>query len=108
MASLSRPLAWALLALASSSWALQVTPGSACADVCLDQKNGNPSEPNASTTGLSDIVCNDDDYSTTSVGVKFKSCLSCLQTSTSVNGSESDTAWFLCELSRLAAVCVPY
>jgi len=89
-----------LLLLASLARALQVAPGSQCAPVCLDQTGGNGLDPNASTTGVSNIICNDADYSTSAVGVKFKSCMECLQSSTAVSGTETDLGWFLCECLR--------
>lgn len=77
--------------------ALEVTPGSSCASTCLDSTTGDAFDPAASTTNTSDIVCYDVDYYSTTAGVKFKDCLECLQTSTDVNGSESDVSWFICK-----------
>ncbi|KUI71047.1 hypothetical protein VM1G_07208 [Cytospora mali] len=86
--------------------ALQVTPGSSCASVCLDSEAGNALDPAASTTNTSDIVCYDVDYYSTTVGVKFKNCLECLQNSTDASGSESDVSWFLYNLRYASAVCL--
>jgi len=106
MTPLSTSSRFALLFWISVAWGLQVTPGSPCASVCLDEKKGNALDAAASTTGLSDIVCDDADYSSSSVGVKFKSCMECLQTSTAVNGSESDQAWYIYNLRYAVDVCV--
>lgn len=75
----------------SRTLALQVTPGSACASVCLDSAQGD------TPLGTSDIVCDDSDYFSSEAGVKFKKCEECLQTSKAVNKSESDSSRFLCE-----------
>lgn len=77
----------------SRALALQVTPGSACASVCLDSAQGD------TQLDPSDIVCDDSDYFSSKAGVKFKKCEECLQTSKTVNGSESDSSRFLCEPS---------
>lgn len=87
----------AAFSLVSSSSALQVTPGSSCSSVCLDSETGNALDPAASTTDVSDIACYDVDYYSTTVGVKFKNCLECLQTSKNASESESDVSWFLCK-----------
>ncbi|ROW06009.1 hypothetical protein VMCG_04657 [Cytospora schulzeri] len=92
--------------LISSSTALQVTPGSSCASVCLDSEAGNALDPAASTTNTSDIACYDVDYYSTPVGVKFKNCLECLQTSNNVSETESDVSWFIYNLRYASAVCL--
>jgi len=96
MASLIRSLAALALFLSSAS-ALQVAPGSSCASVCLDRSSGDASDPKASSIKASDVVCNDVDYWSSSIGVKFRTCVECLQNSTKADSSESDTAWYLCE-----------
>lgn len=93
---------YTLLALFSASQlssALQVTPNSPCSSVCRDSPDLDISDPNSSTTKNSDITCKDADYSGP-VGTKFKSCMTCLQTSTFSQGSESDTMWFLCTFPK--------
>lgn len=85
---------WASYQLVS---ALQVTPNSPCAQVCMDSPGLDVSDPNSSTTTTSDIPCLDAEYSSPK-GTKFRDCMSCLQTSTFSQGSESDIKWFLCEL----------
>ncbi|KAI8958643.1 hypothetical protein F5Y11DRAFT_32022 [Daldinia sp. FL1419] len=85
---------------------LQVTPGSPCASVCLDHQDGDTGNPAASSTNSSDIACLDSDYGSSSTGIKFKNCLSCLKDSKAVSGSESDVSWFLYNLRYAVDVCV--
>jgi hypothetical protein len=80
----------------SSVWSLQVTPNSPCSTLCMDDPTTDVSDPNSSNTYASDIVCNDADYDGTTVGRKFKQCLTCLQNSTASSGSENDQGWFFC------------
>lgn len=84
---------------------LQVSPGSACATLCLDNPESDPLDPASSTTTASDITCNDDEYDSTGKGIKFKNCLECLQESNEVNGTENDVSWFLCQytVSKISA-----
>ncbi|KAI2779441.1 hypothetical protein F4815DRAFT_181592 [Daldinia loculata] len=85
---------------------LQVTPGSPCAAVCLDHQDGNTQNPAASSTNSSDITCLDSDYGSSSTGIKFENCLSCLKDSKAVSGFESDVSWFLYNLRYAVDVCV--
>ncbi|KAK4228264.1 hypothetical protein QBC38DRAFT_162764 [Podospora fimiseda] len=85
--------------------ALQVTPNSPCAAQCQDSSTVDVSDPNSSTTKNSDIVCQDAKYSGPA-GTKFKTCMSCLQTSGFSQGSESDIMWFLYNARYAAAYCV--
>lgn len=96
-----KPVLYTLLTLFSTSQlssALQVTPNSPCSSVCRDSSDLDASDPNSSHTRNSDITCQDAAYSS-AAGSKFKSCMTCLQTSTFSQGSESDTMWFLCTSS---------
>ncbi|KAK2594918.1 hypothetical protein QQS21_007366 [Conoideocrella luteorostrata] len=88
--------------------ALQVTPNSPCSAVCIDASDLDVSDPNSSTTRGRDIVCDDGqfDASPASRGGRFRSCLSCLQTSTYTQGKESDQAWFLYNLRYAFDYCV--
>ena len=86
-----------LLFLLSSVSALQVTPGSKCASVCLDQQDGNSLDPAASSNSPDDMVCKDVEFYSDANGLKFKSCVECLQNSEQVNGTENDISWFLCK-----------
>ncbi|KAL1836623.1 hypothetical protein VTJ49DRAFT_4871 [Mycothermus thermophilus] len=98
-------LLFALWTTCHVSSALQVTPNSPCASVCMDSPDLDASDPNSSTTKNSDIPCVDSDYSSP-MGTKFKNCMTCLQTSTFSQGSESDIKWFLYNLRYAASYCV--
>lgn len=87
------------LVLSYNVIAIQVTPNSPCSSVCLDSTTLDKSDPNSSNTESSDIVCEDVALNTTSTGSKWKQCMTCLQTSTFEQGSESDQYWFICEFS---------
>lgn len=95
----SLPLSLVFFLLLSSTTAIQVTPGSPCASVCLDSPDGDSLREAASTTNSSNIVCDDVDYFSSTNGQKFKDCITCLQTSNSSSGEENDVSWFLCKLS---------
>lgn len=95
----SLPLNLVIFFLLSTTTAIQVTPGSSCASVCLDSPDGDSMREVASTTNSSDIVCDDVDYFSSTNGQKFKDCITCLQTSNSSSGEENDVSWFLCKLS---------
>ncbi len=95
MAKLALFTLFALLSTPQLSSALQVTPNSPCSSVCRDSLDLDASDPNSSNTRNSDITCPDAGYSSPA-GTKFKTCMTCLQTSTFSQGSESDTMWFLC------------
>ncbi|KAI1438236.1 hypothetical protein GGR50DRAFT_483452 [Xylaria sp. CBS 124048] len=86
--------------------ALQVTPGSRCAVLCLDNPELDPNDPKSSTINTDDIVCSDDDYNTSPPGIKFQNCLDCLQTSNATSNTESDTSWFLYNLRYSIDVCL--
>ncbi len=104
------PVALALalaLCLAPLALALQVAPGSSCASACLDKTTGNPDDPNASTIKPDDIVCNDVGYWSLAPGVKFRTCMDCLQNSTTTAANESDLAWYLCKEPASLCPLVP-
>ncbi|KJR83786.1 uncharacterized protein SPSK_04157 [Sporothrix schenckii 1099-18] len=88
-----------------TSSALRVTPGSACASYCLDNGDNNGQSANSTTTP-SDIVCNDTDYWSTTVGTRYRNCLTCLQNSTAVNGLQSDVEWYLYNVRYAVDVCL--
>src|SRR5437667_2027084 len=85
-----------LLALLRLASALQFTPNSPCASVCIDSQGLDKSDPGSSSTKGSDIVCTDAEFNTTSAGRKFRECQECLQTSRFSQGQENDQMWFLC------------
>lgn len=91
--------------VATPAWALQVTPNSACASLCMDNAAADPSDPGASNTYGSDIVCNDYDYGS-AVGLKYQSCMNCLQNSSAETNTESDQAWFLYNLRFALNTCL--
>lgn len=66
--------------------ALIVTAGSPCAATC-NSKNG---------TYWPDLVCSDNDFSSTTKGQLLKQCLQCESQSLYVNGTRSDQYWFVC------------
>ncbi|KAK3898153.1 hypothetical protein C8A05DRAFT_47447 [Staphylotrichum tortipilum] len=87
------------------SSALQVTANSPCSAVCRDSLDLDASDPNSSNTRNSDITCLDAAYSS-AAGNKFKNCMTCLQTSTFSQGSESDTMWFLYNMRYAVSYCI--
>lgn len=94
------------LVLSYNVIALQVTPNSPCSSVCLDSSTLDRSDPNSSNTESSDIVCDDVALNSTSTGSKWKQCMTCLQTSTFEQGSESDQYWFIYNLRFSFDQCV--
>ncbi|KAI1087551.1 hypothetical protein F5B19DRAFT_64134 [Rostrohypoxylon terebratum] len=82
--------------------ALQVSSGSSCASVCLDD----PANQNVPSTNSSDIVCNDQDYSTTTAGIRFKNCVECLQESHATSDEGNDISWYLYNLRYSVDVCI--
>ncbi|KAK0392347.1 hypothetical protein NLU13_1842 [Sarocladium strictum] len=103
-----------ILTTSHGTRALQVTPGSPCAEFCVDDKALDPSDPtssnnnnnNTNTTTSKDIVCNDFDFSSGKTGKTFQRCMTCLQGSDFARGSESDLDWFLYNLRYSFDYCV--
>ncbi|POR37062.1 Uncharacterized protein TPAR_02740 [Tolypocladium paradoxum] len=95
-----------LFAISRAVLALEVTPASHCATVCLDSPGGNPFKASDSTTKSTDISCQDLDYSTTDTGIKFRKCLECLQTSKKVDREESDLKWYIYNLRYTITTCL--
>jgi hypothetical protein len=81
-------LSTSLLSAISTVSALNVTAGSDCEALC---REGSASAPTTS----SDIVCEDNDFLSSSNGIGFRSCVECLQESSATSGSDSDVTWFL-------------
>ncbi|KAK8029983.1 hypothetical protein PG993_011274 [Apiospora rasikravindrae] len=106
----ARPVwSWLCLLLLSQCrvlLALEVTPGSTCAALCLNNPESDPLNPASSSTSPSDITCSDEGYSETSVGIKFKNCLDCLRDSRDTKNGESDLSWFLYNLRYSVNVCL--
>lgn len=88
--------ALAVLAAARVVASLQVAPGSPCANVCIDSASSDVDDPDASNTDSSDIVCDNEAYTSTPGGKKFQRCLTCLQTSGHEQTGETDQQWFIC------------
>ena len=100
------PLALAALLLISrTASALQVTPNSPCASICQDEPQFDISAPKSSNTKNSDIFCKDAFHAGPTES-KWKSCMTCLQSSTFSQGSESDMMWFLCKPSERARLFI--
>lgn len=83
--------------LLSPTTALQVSPNSACSSLCMDSLTSDASDPNASNTYGSDVVCKDSDYAISSIGYKFETCLNCLQGSSASSSKENDQQWYFCK-----------
>lgn len=81
--------------------ALQVSPGSPCAAICLDQGSKNVTDPIASNTFSTDVVCQDNDYTNLEEGRKFKACNKCLQESSASTSAENDQSWFICKVQSV-------
>ncbi|KAK0635495.1 hypothetical protein B0T17DRAFT_45485 [Bombardia bombarda] len=94
-----------LLVIPRLASALQVTPNSPCASVCQDSSSLDISDPNSSNTRNSDITCQDSAFGSPE-GTKWKTCMTCLQTSTFTQGRQSDQMWFLYNLRYNIAYCI--
>ncbi|KAI1813533.1 hypothetical protein GGS20DRAFT_473649 [Poronia punctata] len=86
--------------------ALQVTPGSSCAALCLDNPESDPLDPDSSNTKAHEITCTNDSYEKSSTGIKFKNCLDCLQNSNATSHDENDASWFLYNIRYSVDVCL--
>ncbi|KAI1340929.1 hypothetical protein F5Y15DRAFT_36511 [Xylariaceae sp. FL0016] len=96
----------AAISLRHHALALQVTPGSTCAAVCLDDSGSKPNDPNASNTAPSDVVCTDDEYNTSTTGIKYQNCLDCLRKSNATSQNETDASWFIYNVRYTVDVCM--
>ncbi|KAI1075625.1 hypothetical protein F5B20DRAFT_374879 [Whalleya microplaca] len=85
---------------------LQVTPDSPCASFCIDSHGLDVSDSNSSSTRNKDISCSDSEYSLSSAGQKFQSCVSCLQESTFAKGKQNDQLWFLYNIRYTFDYCI--
>ncbi|KAM3507621.1 hypothetical protein MY11210_007071 [Beauveria gryllotalpidicola] len=83
--------------------ALQVTPDSPCAPLCLDSSS--PSNSSIAKIRDDEILCSNRDYAGEQ-GQKFQRCMNCLQNSTYSQGSQNDQAWFMYNLQYAYAHCV--
>ncbi|KAI9746479.1 MAG: hypothetical protein M1818_000192 [Claussenomyces sp. TS43310] len=96
----------ASLAILPSSLALQATPGSACASLCMDNPAYNASSVDSFTTVPADLTCSDVAYDKTAGGKRFESCVSCLQGSSAVNGDVNDLGALINNLRMTITSCI--
>lgn len=82
--------------------ALQVTSNSDCEALCTDTS----ADSDSATTNSTDIVCEDNEFSKTGKGIKYKNCLNCLQNSNATHGEESDVFSFLYNVRYAFDVCI--
>lgn len=77
-----------LLSLVPGILSLRVTAGSPCTSVCANPTN----------TTTDEIVCLDSQYTSTTTGSQFQSCISCELQSVygDQNTGETDVNWGLC------------
>ncbi|CAI6100312.1 unnamed protein product [Clonostachys chloroleuca] len=106
MARLSSALFLVLSTLSVLSLALEFTPGSSCASLCLDNGETDAFDAAASSTNSSDITCLDTSFGSDVKGKKYKSCLECLAKSEKVEGSESDIHWYLYNVRYATSTCL--
>jgi len=92
--------------LISPTLALQVTPNSACASLCMDLPSSDASDPNSSNIYGSGVVCQDVDYGSSATGSKFEGCLNCLQSSSASAASENDQGWYFYNLRYAFNSCI--
>ena len=83
-------------AIIPAALALEASPNSPCAPLCVDSRGLNQSDPSSFSTVGADIKCTDEDIQTTAQGEKFQQCVGCLQGSTYSGGGQNDQAWFVC------------
>ncbi|KAF2107515.1 hypothetical protein BDV96DRAFT_693284 [Lophiotrema nucula] len=92
--------------------AVEVTPDSPCSNFCINRPGLNVSDYASSQTFSGDLSCLDSDYmgeNSTAIGRKFRSCVSCEQTSNTVDvnaSNENDVYWFLFNLKSTIGWCV--
>lgn len=75
---------------------LSVAPGSPCFDTC----NGD------TATSQGDIVCTDNDFTSTDAGNTLSTCLTCLHGSSFQNGFLADSNLFLCKVLGVGKLSV--
>lgn len=95
----------ALAMLSAITTALQVTPDSPCASLCLDPSTSGMVDSSMPNMHPNDIICNNRDLSSEK-GQRFQSCMNCLQNSTYTTDSQNDQAWFMYNLQYSFAHCV--
>ncbi|KAF4632361.1 hypothetical protein G7Y89_g5766 [Cudoniella acicularis] len=106
MATVSRISIIYVLIFAQSILALRVTQNSPCAWICLEGSSPDITDASQSSTSGSEIACQDQSFSTTAVGQKFKACVSCLQNSTTTGTNGNDQAMFIYNLRYALSSCL--
>ncbi|MCJ1470960.1 hypothetical protein MMC07_009608 [Pseudocyphellaria aurata] len=88
--------------------AIEVTPSSGCSALCDDSATSDPGSGASSNTGSDDVVCDDDEFSSTVVGRKFKECLICELNSNATNSIpyENDVYWLMFNMKFNVNWCV--
>ncbi|MCJ1466848.1 hypothetical protein MMC07_005469 [Pseudocyphellaria aurata] len=89
--------------------AIEVAPLSNCSALCDDNAIDDPGNGDSSHTTSNDLVCNDDEFTSTVAGRKFKECLTCELNSTVVAyevANETDAYWLIYNLKFNVAWCV--
>ncbi|MCJ1469433.1 hypothetical protein MMC07_008066 [Pseudocyphellaria aurata] len=97
--------------LAHYTYALEVTPNSACSSFCDDSARDKVGSPASSGTESSDLVCHDDEFegsNSTVIGRKFTDCLTCELSSnrTDSHYQENDVFWALSNMKFTIVWCV--
>jgi len=87
-----------LLPVFQQVFGLQVTSGSPCSALCIDDQGGDPFSSDSSRTNSSEIICRDSQYANSDSGRKYQKCTECLAKSNTKTGSESDLGWLVCKL----------
>ncbi|QSZ30593.1 hypothetical protein DSL72_000150 [Monilinia vaccinii-corymbosi] len=85
--------------LNSIALALMVTPDSPCMSLCSDGQDSD-------SIHETEIVCQNNNFITTTVGQKLKSCLSCLQLSTAAGDGQNDQHSFIYNIRYNLASCL--
>ncbi|MCJ1466584.1 hypothetical protein MMC07_005204 [Pseudocyphellaria aurata] len=88
--------------------AIEVTPGSECSSLCDDNATDDPGSGDSSHTKSDDLVCNDDEFSSSVIGRKFTDCSTCELNSTANDSflNENDVFWALANMKFTIAWCV--
>ncbi|MCJ1471116.1 hypothetical protein MMC07_009764 [Pseudocyphellaria aurata] len=86
--------------------AIEVSPNSNCSSLCVDSAINDPGTGDSSHTVSDDLVCDDDEFSSTVVGRKFKECMICELNSTKAYVNENDAYWLMYNIRFNVDWCV--
>ncbi|MCJ1466849.1 hypothetical protein MMC07_005470 [Pseudocyphellaria aurata] len=86
--------------------AIEVTPNSVCSFLCDDSATADPGDPESSHTRSNNLVCDDDEFSSTVVGRKFKECLICELNDTATYPPEKYAYWHVWNMKYNVDWCV--